>query len=159
MKAQEKVTTRLKVIQTRFGEVTINLDKVIHFRQGMVGMPYAQNFCLTPHPDLKHQFYNLLQSADADDLCFLTISLAPEHYQSDDSLISASDYKEALAELEFNDDNVTMILVATIHNDVNPMKSMISVNLKAPILIDIQKMEAVQYVFSSPRYPLRYFLE
>ena len=89
----------------------------------------------------------------------MTISLAPEHYLSDDSLISASDYKEALSELEFNDDNVTMILVATIHNDVNPIKSMISVNLKAPILIDIQKMEAVQYVFSSPRYPLRYFLE
>ena len=129
MKAKEKVTTRLRVIQTRFGEVTINTEKVIYFRQGMVGMPNAQNFCLATHPDSKHQFYNLLQSADIDDLCFLTISLAPEHYQFEDSLISSVDYQEALDELEFKDENVTAILVATIHNDMNLAKSMISVNL------------------------------
>jgi flagellar assembly factor FliW len=157
MKAQAKIKETFRTIQTRFGEVTVNLDKIIYFRQGMVGMPHAQNFCLTEHPDPKHQFYNLLQSADNDDLCFLTIALAHEHYLSEDSLISALDYKEALTELEFEHQNVTMILVATIHNEANTSK--ISVNLKAPILIDTEKMEAVQYVFSSPRYPLRYFLD
>jgi flagellar assembly factor FliW len=158
MKAQAKIIDTFRNIQTRFGEVTINLDKIIHFRQGMVGMPHAQNFCLTAHPDEKHKFYNLLQSSDIDNLCFLTVALDPAHYQSEDSLISASDYKDALSELEFKSENVTMILVATIHNDTGSKKSSISVNLKAPIFIDVQRMEAVQYVFASPRYPLRYFL-
>ena len=153
------INTNLKSVKTRFGEVTINIEKAINFRQGIVGMPDMQNFCLTTHPDPKHTFYNLLQSLDSDDLCFLTIVLAPEHYQSEDSLISLSDYNEAIEELEFDRNNITMILIATIHNNLANNNSTISVNLKAPILIDISKMEAVQYVFSSPRYPLRYFLD
>ena len=159
MKTQAKVIeTNLQLVETRFGKIEINLDKVISFRQGIVGIPQAQNFCLANHPDPKHIGYNLLQSVDFDDLCFLTIPLGKDYYRNEDSLISKSDYESALKELEFDDKNVELILIATIHNNIKPDESVVSVNLKAPVFININNMEAVQYVFSNKKYPLRYFV-
>ena len=159
MRAHTKVNKiDLQLVESRFGQIEINLDKMISFRQGIVGMPQAQNFCLTNHPDPKHKAYNLLQSVDFDDLCFLAIPLGKDHYRNEESLISKYDYEAVLQELEFDDKNVELILIATIHNNIKPGESVVSVNLKAPIFINLDKMEAVQYVFNVKKYPLRYFV-
>lgn len=145
-----------KDIVTKFGKITVNLESVIHFQHGLVGMPFAKNFCMTHYPDDKNNLYKLLQSIDDEKLCFITIPLPPSYYESDASLIKNEDLLAAVKFLNYNKNHVQVVLIATIHNQDNEYQ--VSVNLKAPIIIDSLTMRATQYIFHSPCYSIQHYI-
>jgi flagellar assembly factor FliW len=145
-----------KEIFTRFGKIVINLELVIHFPQGLIGMPNAQNFCLAHYPENKYDLYKLLQSTDDDNLCFLSVPLAPSFYSTEDSLISNSDIMQVTNSLNYNRKNLQILLITTIHNENEKIR--VSVNLKAPLIIDTITMKGYQHIFHNDKYPVQYFI-
>ena len=154
----KKKLLAVKDVNTRFGKISINLEYSINFPAGLLGMPRAKNFCLTHFPDKKYDIYKLLQSIDEDELCFLIVPLSPQHFADEKSLIARSDVLSAIKSLEIVESNVQLLLVATIHHDIKARQSKVSVNLKAPIIIDTERMFGVQHVFLKEGYSLQYFL-
>ena len=145
-----------RAINTRFGTILVDPNQVINFPLGLLGVPQEKNYYLSSYPDKEVQSYSLLQSVEYENLCFLTIPLADEFFSTEDSLLAKSDI--LYAKEHYNIKGLAVFLIATIHNNKKKNTSRISVNLKAPILIDTEESLAYQHVFVRKEYSLKYFL-
>lgn len=155
----EIVTSEEREVNTRFGKIKISSSNKISFPHGMIGMPEANNFALAPCPIKKYSHFTLLQSLDNEELCFLTLPVASNFYKATDSLISSNDIESVCSAFSIKEENLAVILIATIHNDEENKLSTISVNLRAPIILDTSSKVGGQYVFLRSEYPIRYFLK
>ncbi|MDF2965148.1 MAG: hypothetical protein K0Q51_536 [Rickettsiaceae bacterium] len=156
LKEREVTEESVTSLKTRFGYIDVHPGKVIHFPLGLLGIPQEKRYYLAAYPDKDVHSYSLLQSVEFADLCFLTVPLASEFYSAEDSLISKSDVQYARE--HYNIKELAVLLVATIHNNKKKKVSKVSVNLKAPILIDTEKFVAYQHVFMRKEYSLKYYV-
>lgn len=155
----EIITSDERDIDTRFGKIKISSSNKISFPHGMIGMPEVHNFALAPCPIKKYSHFTLLQSLDNEELCFLTLPVASSLYKNPDSLISSNDIESVCSAFGIKEENLAVILIATIHNDENNQLSNISVNLRAPIILDTSNKVGGQYVFLRSEYAIRHFLK
>ena len=136
-------------IKSRFGKVEVDKSKKISFKHGILGLPKAVNFCLTKLPNISSDQFKLLQCLEDDDLSFIVV---PAQY--DNKLIESNDIDEACKVLDINTDNLVLLFIVTIHED--GQKREISVNAKAPVLIDVETKSATQYVLQNPSYKIQH---
>ncbi len=135
-------------VETRFGRITINPRQAIHFPTGMLGMPDRNNFCLTHFPSEKMARFKLLQSLDDTGLSFITLPV-----DITNPLIERPDLEQAVRDLEMNVEQVAVLLVVTVHRDTGVAK--LTVNARAPVLVDASRRIAAQYVFPHTKYMIR----
>lgn len=134
-----------EIISTRFGKIAIRRDKPMRFARGLLGMPEKMNFCLLDFPVKKFPQFRLLQSLDDDALSFITLPLELEN-----SIIDREDIDKACKDLNIAAHDLAILLIVSIHR--GPAEVKISVNARAPVMIDVAKREATQYVFQNNRY-------
>ena len=61
--------------------------------------------------------------------------------------------------MEIDNNNLMVLLIASVHRSIDQaLDSKLSVNTKAPILVDTQNMVAAQYIFVSDNYEIRFML-
>ncbi len=147
-----------EIIITRFGKAIFNVEKAIYFPHGLLGIKHVKSFIIVAYPDVNVKSYSLLQSIEDKNLCFLTIPLTPDFFATKDSLLAHDDISNALTQYDIDEANLAIILVATIHNNKNNKIHKVSVNLKAPLLIDTLKLIGYQHVFIKQDYPIKYFI-
>lgn len=135
-------------IDTRFGRVTVNPRQAIFFTNGLLGMPDKNSFCLTHFPSEKMARFKLLQSLDDVSLSFITLPVDIKN-----PLIERADLEQAAKDLEMKLEHVAVLLVVTVHRESGAAR--ISVNTRAPILIDSARKLAAQYVFPHAKYMIR----
>ena len=140
-----------KLIQSRFGNVAVNLEKTIFFPSGLLGMPDKQYFCLADFPKKEEIQFKVLQSLDDINLTFMVLPLPVSN-----ALIDGSDIEDICNILGTTIDNITIILIASVHNTPNGKN--ISVNVRAPLIINLEEQAAAQYVFPSNKYKIRHML-
>lgn len=136
-------------VETRFGKVTLQLGKAIHFPKGILGMPDKKGFCLTGFPMERFKQFKLLQSVEDEGLAFITLPLALEN-----EFIQTQDIKDACATLSIPVKDVAILLIVTVHRRVNSIS--LSANVRAPLLIDAQNRVATQYVLPNNQYDIRH---
>src|SRR5579872_96912 len=68
-----------EIIQSRFGEITIDTRKALVFPKGLLGLPQARHFALANFPNEKMQQFKLLQCLDNTSLSFIALPLALEN--------------------------------------------------------------------------------
>ena len=141
----------IEPIKTRFGEVSVDTNKSITFPMGLLGMPDKFNFNVTAFPNPKMRQFTLLQSLDDHALSFITLPLDMQN-----GIISASDLKSACRELQLNETNVAALLIVSVHR--TPEGISLSVNARAPLLIDSVQRIGAQYVFPGEHYSLQHML-
>lgn len=138
------------VIQTRiFGEVTISDDKMINFPKGIVGFPELKDFALIHDSDAGNQGgIRWLQSVQEPNFAMPVI----------DPLAVKEDYNP-----EVNDDLLTTIgglddilvlVTITVPADLTQM----SVNLKAPIIVNVDAKKACQVILDQDDYQVKYMV-
>lgn len=142
----------LKKVHSRFGEIEINLEKQINFPHGILGLPAQLNFCLADFPREGFGQFKLLQSVDDSELCFITI---PTDHK--DCFIKENDLVDACNVMEINPDSVLVLFIVTTHRSPN-QETRISVNAKAPILVNTETHAALQYVFNNKDYEIRHMI-
>lgn len=142
-------------IGSRFGKIKINEENRIFFPYGLAGIPDMRYYCIAEKPD--DVFKNLpqfkvLQSLENIDLSFIILPI-----DLDSHLIDNIDIDEACKTLGFeNRDDVLMVLITSIHRSPESVK--LSVNVRAPLLIDVNNKVAAQYIFMNNKYQVRHML-
>ncbi|MEY9096619.1 flagellar assembly protein FliW [Paenibacillus sp. RC84] len=133
---------------TRFGEIEISKDQLINFETGIFGFEQYTQYALL-ELDGKESVFLVLQSLDDEDLAFIVAEpfLFEPAYEFDlPKLI-----KEQLGIKEERDTQVFGIV--TVRD-----KSIITMNLKAPIVVNRSLKKAAQIVLENSTFPIRHSL-
>jgi flagellar assembly factor FliW len=138
-------------IQSRFGEVVVDMAKSLEFPRGLLGMADKLRFALAGFPSEKMQQFMLLQSLDETALSFITLPLP-----LDNPIVAAKDIYEVSRELQIAEDNLALLLIVSVHRFPTGVK--LSVNARAPLFIDSLRKLGVQHVFQHDTYKVQHML-
>jgi len=135
-------------LETRFGRVAVSSRQSIHFTTGMLGLPDKLTYCLTHFPSEKMARFKMLQSLDDAALSFITLPL-----DITNPIIERADLEQAASDLHIPLNDLAILLVVTVHRESGVAK--LSTNARAPILIQVSRRLAAQYVFANTKYLIR----
>ncbi len=138
------------MIQTKhFGEIDLTEDKIISFENGIMGFENFKKFTLL-YDSEKEDRPNIswLQSLDETNLALPVIN--PFLVKSDYDPVVEDELLKPLGEL--NDENIAIFLVMTIPSDIEKM----TVNLKAPIIVNSDTRKGCQIIVENQDYPIKY---
>ncbi len=137
------------VINTRiFGEVTISDDKMLHFPKGIVGFPDLQDFALIFD----------VEAGDSNGIKWLQSVQEPNFAMSViDPLTVCEEYNpevdDELLKTIGGLDNVLVLVTITVPSDIKKM----SVNLKAPFVINVEERKACQIILDQD-LPVKHYI-
>ena len=142
---------KTEMIKSRFGDIAVDTAKAIAFPRGLLGMPDRFRFILANFPSPKMQQFKLLQSLDDHALSFITLPVEIEN-----PIIASKDVGNACRDLQISEQNLALLLIVSVHRTPDQVK--LSVNARAPLLIDAERKMGVQYVFQSDEYKVQHML-
>ncbi len=137
------------VIKTRiFGEVTVDDEKLIHFPNGIVGFPELQDFALTHDSEQGDQGgIRWMQSVQEPSFAMPVV----------DPLVAKEDYnptvEDDLLKIIGECEDPLVLVTITVPSDLTKM----SVNLKAPLIINVDTKKAAQVILEDD-YPVKFFI-
>ncbi len=134
-------------IKTKFfGEMEIDEKGIINFERPLLAFETNNRFALID--GMNDLVFTFMQSLDEPDLCFLTIppALVIEQYD-----IELSEDIVKILGLDSPDD-VLLFNIVTVPENVEEM----TVNLKAPIVVNIKNGKAAQEVLIDEKYEIRH---
>lgn len=137
-------------LQTRhFGEITVNENDIILFPLGLPGFENVKKYTLLGRQETDAQFF-WLQSIDEPNLTFVVtdpFSINPDYFVDVDDLETE--------ELQIKDaDDVLTLAIVTVPENVKKA----SVNLKAPVLINLQNNRGKQIIMKNETFPVKYYI-
>src|SRR5690606_6839439 len=103
------------------------------------------DFALADLPNGKHPQFKALQCLTDPNLAFLVAPLA-----SDSQAIDPADVGEACEALSIAHEDLAILLIVTVRRDDDG--SHVSVNLRAPVMVDTRQRVARQYVLPNNKY-------
>ena len=132
-----------------FGTIEIEDEKIVTMEKGMIGFPELKHFALIFDEEKEEKDRTIMwfQSMDDGDIAFPVMN----------PMIVKEDYvfnvnEEILAPIgEVNDEDVFILVTVTVPQQIEKL----TVNLKAPIIINMQNNKAVQIVVEDD-YPVKY---
>jgi flagellar assembly factor FliW len=139
-------------VATRFGDYAVAPDKTLRFERGLLGFAQPGTFALLDLPGEAPQAFRLLQKVDDETLGFIVLPLMGE-LEAD----AESDLQALCDARHIKRDDAVFLLIATLRPKAGGGVD-ITVNRRAPVLLDGQRMTGVQLVLNDPRYEVRYKL-
>ena len=135
----------MKVKTSRFGELDVARDKIIHMPLGILGFKKSFNYFILDHTE--DSPFKWLQSADEPDLAFVIID--PYVFKPDYDIEVNSD---DLVPIQTSSvDEIVLAVLVSIHGDPRLMTA----NLLAPVLVNYKKMLGMQMVLNNSSYTTR----
>lgn len=132
-----------------FGVIDINEGEIIYFPEGIPGFEDCKKFTLIGNESDEAVFF-WLQSIDSPDLCFV---VTDPFMVYDGYGVDVEDDDAEL--LKITDTNKILTLtIVIIPENINEIR----VNLKAPILINLEKKLGKQVIQKNDNLPIRYYL-
>lgn len=135
-------------LQTKlFGNIDIDNKDTLYFPSGIPGFENVKKYVLLGRQEAKAPFF-WLQGIDDPNLAFVVtdpFSVHPDYFVDVDD--------EEITELDIKDsDRVLTLSIVTIPEKIENM----TVNLRAPILINMQNNTGKQVVMNNDIFPVRY---
>ncbi|HCC06927.1 MAG TPA: flagellar assembly protein FliW [Clostridiales bacterium] len=140
------------MVQTRhFGQINVEEDKIINFRDGMPGFTNMKNYVLlTNEENQKEGPFFWLQSVEDGDVAFALVN--PHAVYPDYSPEVKDEYVDFLGHTTAADLSVFNVVV--VPEDIKDM----TVNLRAPILINQTTKRGAQVISENQEYAIRQYL-
>ncbi len=137
------------LVKTKFfGEVDLPEEKILTFERGLIGLADYKRFTILYDCEKEETNISWLQSVDEPTLALPVIKpwLVKEEYNPtvEDELLSS------LGEL--TEENLVILLTMTVPADIKEM----TVNLKAPVIINADTRKAVQIIADNQDYEVKY---
>ena len=133
-----------------FGEIEVAEQDVIEFEYGIPGFENMTKFVILGKTDDEDSPFLWLQSAQNKNLAFVIMSprdLVPDYEVEIDSFTASL--------LKFKDENDALIYsIVTVPEDI----SKISINLKAPIVINAKNNRGCQVVLENEKYRFKHII-
>jgi flagellar assembly factor FliW len=128
----------------RFGTIEVDSDRIITFKNGLLGFPHARRFALIQTSQDPVFFW--LQSVDDPLLAFVVCD--PLAFVPDYQVPVRQDDLEAVELEELSDGQVLVI--------VNKVDDYLTANLLGPLLVGAKSLLGKQLVLSDQRYQTRH---
>jgi flagellar assembly factor FliW len=127
---------------TRFGDIEVATSSFIDLFAGLIGFPQYRNFVLLEYTPP----FSWLQSVERPELAFVVVNAAEF---GDEYSFNLPDGDR---ELDIRpDDDVAVFNLVSIRPD--PATS--TVNLKAPVIVNLRNRKGRQMILDDPRFPTR----
>ncbi|MDE6888256.1 MAG: flagellar assembly protein FliW [Eubacterium sp.] len=139
-----KANTRL------FGEIDIEDNKIIKLKEGIIGFPQLKNFTLI-HDEEKEGKGNIKWLQSMDDPSFALPVIDPLDVKPDYRLVVSEEGLEPLGNM--TEENTFILVTITVPEEITKM----SVNLKAPFIINTANLQGVQKIVEDD-YPVKYMI-
>lgn len=137
------------VINTKcFGEVNIADEKIITFESGLLGFEEYKKFTILYDVESKEDAISWLQSIDEPSLALPIIS--PMIVKPDYNPVVEDSLLESLGTI--TEENMAIFFIMTVPSDLTLM----SANLKAPVLINADSKKGIQVIVENQDYPVKY---
>jgi flagellar assembly factor FliW len=133
-------------IESRFGALEVDLEKAIYFPKGIYGFKEDLHFALVDFPLKALDNFKLLQCVNDHNVCLPVIPVGYEN-----KLISKEDMDECLETIEVDRENFLMLFISTSKKLADGSFE-VSINSKAPIVMDVNLKVGIQYIFTSNKY-------
>lgn len=144
MSGSESQASKMMTLKSsRFGEMSVPVESLIQFPQGLIGFPNSHRFVLLEHKPP----FSWLHSVDDPNLAFVVVDgfefgasydVKPPKENKD------CDFKE--------EDEFAILVIVTMRP--NPKDT--TVNLKAPLFVNLKNRHGVQTIFDDQRYSTRF---
>ncbi len=137
-------------VKTRIcGEIEVNEDKIVKMLGGLIGFETLKEFILINEDDDKdNKGVMWLQSIEDGDLALPTMD--PTIVKSSYAPTISEDLLKGLG--DFDKDEYLILVTLTVPKKVEDM----SVNLKAPIIINIESMKGIQVIVDDEDCPVKF---
>lgn len=133
-------------IQTAFlGEIEIDESQTIHFEHGLPGFEDEQNYTLIPLEE--DAVYQVLQSINNSHIAFVTVNpfvFTSYSFDLDESTVHS-------LSITSNED-IAILSIVTVKEPFSES----TLNLKAPIVINMKLKKAKQTIIEKSDFPLRH---
>ena len=135
-------------IETKlFGEIAVDESKLISFLQGIIGFPELKDFLLIHDGDGNGNI-KWMQSVQEPAFAMPVVdplTVIPEYNPDiEDELLKPLG--------EITEENMLVIVTITVPKEIEKM----TVNLKAPIIINSESRKAAQLIIDSDRYQVKF---
>lgn len=133
-----------------FGEIAIEDDKIINFEHGILGFPDLKKFTLIFNIEKGvESTIKWLQSLDEPNFAMPVMN--PNLVMEDYEPMFDIELLEPLGN-DLSPENLLMFVTVTVPKDITK----ITVNLKAPIIINAQECKAVQLISDNDAYTIKH---
>ncbi|RIL09739.1 MAG: flagellar assembly protein FliW [Proteobacteria bacterium] len=133
----------LVIASSRFGDLSVPEDSIIELPSGLIGFPRHRRFVMLDHKPP----FSWLQSLEDSNLAFVVV----DGFQFGENYSVVPPYKDREIDLQ-EEDEFAILVIAT----VRPDPTLTTVNLKAPVFVNIRNRKGVQVIFDDPRYSTRF---
>lgn len=131
-----------KIQTTRFGELEVDPSTFIQIPLGLIGFPNFAQFVLIEYSEP----FSWLQSTETPDLAFVVVNAA----EFGDEYSFPLPTEDRALDLKQEDDVAIFNLVT-----IRPDPTMSTVNLKAPVVVNLRNRMGKQIILDDPRFPTR----
>lgn len=131
----------MEKLQTRFGEVEYDPEKLLNFPTGLIGFPNLHTFIVMPNKKEGPLFW--IQSVDDPDIAFVLTD--PTNFFLDYRVVPEESEKNLLR-VETVEDCYVLTVVTV------PSDQQITLNLAAPILFSPKTNRAIQVILDNTAY-------
>lgn len=138
MSSESTDTSRLVHFESsRFGPLSVTAESIITFPSGLVGFPKPTDYVLIEHKPP----FSWLHGVDVPAVAFVVVDGFELGYQYDLSLPFSQ------AECDFQEsDEYAILVIVTVRSDPR----LTTVNMKAPVFVNIRNRRGVQVIYDSP---------
>lgn len=131
-----------------FGEITIDESKVITFDSGLIGFEACKRFMIIHDEEVEEAKIFWLQSLDEPTLAFPVVNplkILPEY-----NPVVEDELFQCIGEIVENE--LLVVVIMSVPSDLTKM----SVNLKAPVVINPATRKGCQIIVEDKKYAVRY---
>lgn len=137
------IETVLKVKSSRFGELEVADSSIIYIPSGLIGFPRYNKFVMFEHKPP----FSWLHSIEDENLAFVVVDgfeFGKEYDVKPPINDKDCDFKA--------DDEFALLVVVTVRSDPR----MTTVNLKAPVFVNMRNRHGVQVIIDDARFSTRH---
>jgi flagellar assembly factor FliW len=132
----------MEIISKLLGKIEYSQENIIRFEEGLIGISEKKNFLLIEKEDFKP--FDYLQSVD--DPNFILVVISPMLVEKD---FKFDIHKDDLNAIDIQgEDDFSLLAIVIFASKVEH----ITVNLKAPILINVHTKQALQIILQNDDY-------
>lgn len=138
------------ILQTKhFGEIGVERENIVIFNDGLPGFESAKEFIIIDSLEAESPF-KWLQCTNHSDLAFAVVN---PFFIKKDYDFEIND--EAVRRLQIEkEEDVAVYAILVVPEDLNK----ISMNLKAPVIININTKKAAQIILDTDKYTVRHYI-
>ena len=135
----------MKIETTRFGAIEVSEESIVEFPEGLLGLHDYHKYVLIDRPSSPLRW---MQSMELPDLAFLVAD--PQIFMADYRAEVGANELSTIGEVDPR--NLAVGVICTVPGDVSDA----TVNLKAPLVVDIQSRRGKQIVLNDSPYSIHH---